>query len=55
MVCMLVPPGWIMLMLRLVWVFVEAGALDVRSVSVAAVSINAVCSRLYGLALLVSN
>ncbi len=55
MVCMLVPPGWITLMPRLVWVFGEAGALDVRSVSVAAVLMNAVCSRLYGLAQLVSN
>ncbi len=33
---MLVPPGWITLMPRLVWVFGEARALDVRRVSVAA-------------------
>ena len=52
---MLVPPGWITLMPRLVWVFGEAGALDVRSVSIAAVLMNAVCSRLYGLAQPVSN
>ncbi len=52
---MLVPPGWIALMRRSVWLFGEAGALNVRSVSVAAVSMNAVCSRLYGLAQLVSN
>ncbi len=52
---MLVPPGWIMLMTRLVWVFGEAGALDVRSVSIAAVLMNAVCSKLYGLAQPVSN
>jgi hypothetical protein len=54
-VCMLVPPGWIMLMPRLVWVLGEAGALVVRSVSVAAVLMNAVSSRLYGLAQPVSN
>ncbi len=52
---MLVPPGWIMIMPRLVWVFGEAGSLVVRSVSVAAVLMNAVRSRLYGLAQLVSN
>ncbi len=52
---MVVSPGWIMLMPRSVWVFGEAGALDVRSVSVAAVSMNAVCSRSYGLAQPVSN
>jgi hypothetical protein len=44
-----------MLMPRLVWVFGEAGALVVRSVSIAAVSMNAVSSRLYGLAQPVSN
>jgi hypothetical protein len=44
---MLVPPGCITLMPRLVWVFGEAGALDVRSISVAAVSMNAVRSRSY--------
>jgi hypothetical protein len=36
-------------------VFGEAGALDVRSVSIAAVLMNAVCSRLYVLALFFSN
>jgi hypothetical protein len=51
----LVPPGWITLMPRLVWVFGEAGALDVRSVSIAAVLMNAISSRSYGLAQLVSN
>ncbi len=44
-----------MLMPRLVWVFSDAGALDVRSVSIAAVLMNAVSSRLYGLAQPVSN
>jgi hypothetical protein len=52
---MLVPPGWIMLMPRFVHVFFEAGALNVSIVSVPAVSINTVRSRLYGLAQLVSN
>ncbi len=52
---MLVLLSCITLMPRLVWVFGEAGALDVRSVSVATVMINAVRSRLYGLAQLVSN
>ncbi len=55
MMRMLVPPGWITVMPRLVWVFGEARALDVRSISIAAVSMNAVCSRLYGLAQPVSN
>ncbi len=54
-VCMLMPPGWITLMPRLVWVFGEARAVDVRSVSIVAVLMNAVSSRLYGLAQLVSN
>ncbi len=45
---MLVSPGCIMLMPRLVRVFDKAGALDVRSMSIAAVSMNAVRSRLYG-------
>ncbi len=45
---MLVPPGCITLMPRLVWVLGEAGAFDVRSVSAAAVLMNAVRSRLYG-------
>jgi hypothetical protein len=40
----------ITLMPRLVCVFGEAGTLDVRSVSIAAVLMNAVRSRLYGLA-----
>jgi hypothetical protein len=52
---MLVPPGCIRLMPRLVWVFGEAEDLDVRSMSVAEVLMNAVYSRLYGLAQLVSN
>ncbi len=52
---MLVPPGCITLMPRLVWVLGEAGAFDVRSVSIDAVLMNAVRSRLYGLAQLVSN
>jgi hypothetical protein len=52
---MRVPPGWIMLIPRFVWVFGDAGALDVSSVSVAVVSINVVRSRLYGLAQPVSN
>jgi hypothetical protein len=52
---MLVPPGCITLMPRLVWVFGDAGALDVRSVSIAAKSMNAVRSRLHGLAQPVSN
>jgi hypothetical protein len=52
---MLVPPGWITLMPRLVWVFGEAGALVVRSLSIATVSMNAVCSRSYELAQPVSN
>ncbi len=52
---MLVLPGCIMLMPRLVWVLGEAGALDVRSMSIAAVSMNAVRFRLYGLAQPVSN
>jgi hypothetical protein len=47
---MLVPPGCVTLMPRLVRVFGEAGALDVRRVSVAAVLMNAVGSRSYGLA-----
>jgi hypothetical protein len=47
---MLVPPGWITLMPRSVWVFGEAGALDVRSVSIAAVLMDAASSRLNGLA-----
>ena len=50
-----VPPGRIMLIPRFVLVFGDAGALDVSSVSVAAVSINAVRSRMYGLAQPVSN
>ncbi len=54
-VCMRVPPGWIMLTLRFVWVFGDAGALDFSSVKVAAVSINAVRSRLYGFAQPVSS
>jgi hypothetical protein len=44
-----------MLMPRLVWVLSEAGALDVKSVSVAAVLMNAMKSRLYGLAQPLSN
>jgi hypothetical protein len=52
---MIVPPGWITLMPRSVWVFGVAGALDVRSVSIAAVLVNVVCSRSYGLAQPVSN
>jgi hypothetical protein len=52
---MLMPPGCITHMPRLVWVFGEAGALDVRSMSIAAVSMNALGSRSYGLAQLVSN
>ncbi len=48
-------PGWIMLIPRFVWVFGDAGALDFSSVKVAAVSINAVRSRLYGFAQPVSN
>ena len=49
-------PGWIMLILRFVWVFGDAGrALDFSSVKVAAVSINAVRSRLYEFAQPVSN
>jgi hypothetical protein len=52
---MRVPPGRIMLIPRFVLVFGDAGALDVSSVSVAAVSINAVRSRMYGLAQPVSN
>ncbi len=50
---MLVPHGCITLMPRCV--FGEAGALDVRCVSVAAVLMNAVTYRSYGLAQLVSN
>ncbi len=50
MVRMRVLPCWIMLIPRFVWVFGKAGALDISSVSIAAVSINAVKSRLYGLA-----
>ena len=48
MVRMPVPPGCITLMLmpKLVWVFGEAGCLVVRSVSVAAMPMNAVRSRL---------
>jgi hypothetical protein len=52
---MLVPPGWITLMPKLVWVSGEAGALDGRSMSIAAVLMNADCSRSYGLAQPVSN
>jgi hypothetical protein len=52
---MLVPPGWIMLLPRLVWVFGEARDFDVRSMSIAAVSMNAVSSKSYGFAQLVSN
>jgi hypothetical protein len=52
---MLVPPGWITLMPRLVCVLGEAGALVVRSMSAAAVSMNAASSRSYGLAQPVSN
>ncbi len=52
---MLVPPGWITFMPRLVWVLGGAGALVVRSVSIAAVSMKTVRSRLYGLAQPVSN
>ncbi len=55
MVRMLVPPGCITLMPRLVRVFGEAGALDVKSMSIAVVLMNAVRSRLYGLVQLVSN
>ncbi len=55
MVHMLVPPGCITLMPRLVCVFGEAGALDVGRVSISAVSMNAVRSRSYGLAQPVSN
>jgi hypothetical protein len=54
-VSMLVPPGYILLMPRLMWVFGKAGALDISSMSVAAVLMNAVRSRLYGLAQPVSN
>ncbi len=43
---MCVPPGWITLIPRFVWVFGNTGALDVSRVSVAAVSMNAVRSRL---------
>ncbi len=52
---MLVPPGWITLMVRLVRLFGEARALDVRSVSIAGVSMTAVCSRYHGFAQPVSN
>ncbi len=52
---MLVPPSCIMLIPRLVCVFGEAGAWDVSSVSIAAVLMNAVRSRLFGLAQPVSN
>ncbi len=45
-----VPPCWTTFVPKLVWVFGEVGALDVSSVSDAAVLINAVLSRLYGLA-----
>ncbi len=55
MVRMLVPPGWITFMPRSVWVLGEAGALVEKSLSIAAVSMNAVRSRLYGLAQPVSN
>ncbi len=43
------------IMPRLVWVFGEAGALDVRRMSIAAVLMNAVRSRLNRLAQSVSN
>ncbi len=49
-VVMLVLPGWITLMPRFICVFGEAGSLDVSCVSVAVVLMNAVRSRLYGLA-----
>jgi hypothetical protein len=45
---MLVPPGCITLMPRLVRVFGDVGALDVRNMTVAAMLMNAVSSRLYG-------
>ena len=46
---MRVLPGWIMLIPRFVWVFGDAGALDVNNMKVAPVSVDAVRSRLYGL------
>jgi hypothetical protein len=52
---MLVPPGCITLIPRLVWVFGEEEALDVRNVSISAALMNAVRSRSYGLAQPVSN